>query len=637
MGAAAPTFPSIASYGFLSDGRTGALIAPDGAVEWMCLPRFDSPSVFGAILDRAAGAFRFGPKNTRVPLATRYIPGTNVLETTWMTEGGDWVVVHDALAIAAEGEPEGMLIRHATCTWGSAEIELQCEPMLNYGAKPARWSQDRSGILRTDVPGLDEPLHLGVAGSLETEEGNAIGRRSLRAGESCFCALSWDGIAPPADAGEAARRIDATVNYWRRWLERGSFPDHPWRVFLQRSALTLKGMVYEPSGALIAALTTSLPETPGGERNWDYRYSWVRDATFALWGLHILGFDREAFNFMSFIGRLFDGAGPDPQIMFGVGGERELTERTIPHLGGYKGARPVRVGNGAWNQHQNDVYGMLLDSVYIHTRARRIDLPEGFWQIVHDQVEGAVDVWREPDRGIWEVRGEPKHFVSSKVMSWVALDRGARLAEERGEPDTAERWRYEADAVKEDVLNHGVREDGVFRQHYDTDALDASALLIPLVRFLPPDDERVRATVLTINDDLTEHGLVLRYKVEQTDDGLSGKEGTFMICSFWMVSALSEIGERSMARALCKRLLSMASPLGLYAEELEAESGEHLGNFPQAFTHLSLINAVAHVIADDERGERHKTAVFSELRSGAPEYEEQLEDDDDDLVLEMPG
>ena len=633
MGAAASTYYPIAGYGFLSDGRTGALVAPDGAVEWMCLPRFDSPSVFGALLDRSAGAFRFAPKGIRVPAAARYVPGTNVLETTWMTEGGDWLVVHDALAIAAEGEPEGMLIRCATCTWGEVDVELVCEPRVNYGAKPVRWAQDRDGVLRCDVPGLDEPLHLGAAGGFAIEEGAAISRKTLKNGESCYCALSWDGIKPPQEAGEAARRIDATVNYWRRWLERGKFPDHPWRIYLQRSALALKGLVYEPTGGLIAALTTSLPETPGGERNWDYRYCWVRDSSFALWGLHILGFDREAFNFMSFMSSLYDEAGPDPQIMFGIGGERELTERTVSHLSGYKGARPVRVGNGAWNQRQNDVYGVFLDSVYIHTRARRVRLPDPFWHVIHDQVEGAVHSWREPDRGIWEVRGDPKHFSSSKLMSWVALDRGMRLAREHGEDADAERWEAEAEALREDLLERGVSDRGVFRQHYDTDALDASTLLIPLVRFLPPDDERVRATVLAINDELTENGFVLRYKVEETDDGLSGKEGAFMICSFWLVSALSEIGERGMAKDACKRLLAHASHLLLYSEELEAESGDFLGNYPQAFTHLSLINAVAHVVADDVRGERNRTAVFSELRTG----EDDSDRDDDEVFLEMPG
>ena len=617
MRAAGPSFHPIADHGFLSDCRTGALVARDGAVEWLCLPRFDSPSVFGAILDREAGAFRFGPVGVRVPVAVRYLPGTNVLETTWMDDDGGWLVVHDALAIAAEGEPEGLLLRRATCTWGRVEVELLCEPMLDYGAEPASWREGAGGRLEADVPGLAEPLRLGADGRLAAAVGVASMRRELRAGESSFCALAWDGVEPPADAGEAGRRLDATVSYWRRWLERGTFPDHRWRAHLQRSALTLKGLVHQPSGALVAAPTTSLPESPGGERNWDYRYSWVRDSTFALWALHILGFDREAFDFMAFIARLCRQAGPDPQIMFGIGGERELTERTLPHLDGYRGARPVRVGNGAWNQRQNDVYGLLLDSVYIHTRARRMRLPDGFWEVVRDQVEGAVAAWREADRGIWEVRGEPRHFVSSKLMAWVAMDRGARLARERGESADAERWLAEAEAVREDLLANGVSERGIFRQHYETDALDASTLLVPLVRFLPPDDDRVRATVIAIADELSDNGFVLRYRVEETDDGLEGEEGTFMICSFWLVSALSEIGERDRARHLCERLLSHASTLGLYSEELDPRSGAFLGNFPQAFTHLSLINAVAHVIADDHHGERGRTAVFSELRSGA--------------------
>ncbi|MGI8461338.1 MAG: glycoside hydrolase family 15 protein [Solirubrobacterales bacterium] len=634
MGAAAPTFHPIAGYGFLSDGRTGALVAPDGAVEWLCLPRFDAPSVFGAILDREAGAFRFAPKRMRVPLATRYIPGTIVLETTWMTESGDWVVVHEALAIAVEGEPEGMLIRCATCTWGEVEMEMICDPMLEYGAKPARWTQDREGAMTCDVPDVEWPMRLAGIEVDGIDDGAVKGSHRMKRGESCFCALAWDEAPPPKDTDEAARRVDATVNYWRRWLERGSFPDHPWRIHLQRSALTLKGLVYEPTGALIAALTTSLPEAPGGERNWDYRFSWVRDSTFALWGLHILGFNREAFAFMGFIASLFHEQGPDPQIMFGINGERELTERTIPHLGGYKGAKPVRVGNGAWDQRQNDVYGMLLDSVYIHTRARRERLPDNFWRIVSDQVDGAVGCWRDPDRGIWEVRGEPQHFVSSKLMCWVAMDRGVRLAKERGESDEVERWSAEADACRAELLDRGVSERGVFRQHYETGSLDASTLWIPRARVLPPNDERVRDTVLAISDELTENGFVLRYKVDETDDGLSGKEGTFTICSFWLVSALSEIGERKRAKDLCQSLLAHASHLNLFAEELEADSGLHLGNFPQAFTHLSLINAVAHVISDDERGERRRTAVFSELRSGAADP---LPDEDDDAVLEMPG
>jgi GH15 family glucan-1,4-alpha-glucosidase len=283
--------------------------------------------------------------------------------------------------------------------------------------------------------------------------------------------------------------------------------------------------------------------------------------------------------------------------MYGIGGERNLRESTLRHLKGYEGSRPVRKGNGAYSQRQNDCFGAVLDSVYLHTK-RHDHIQDRLWPVLCDQVASAWRVWRQPDQGIWEARGEPRHYVSSKLMCWVALDRGARLAELRGEPALAKRWQAGAETIREDILTRGVDDRGVFVQHYDTTALDASNLLVPIVRFLPSDDERVRATVLAIADELSDHGLVLRYRVEETDDGLSGEEGTFLICSFWLVSALSEIGETERARTLCERLLSLSSPLGLYAEELDAASGRHLGNFPQAFTHLALINAVAHVIAD---------------------------------------
>ncbi len=357
--------------------------------------------------------------------------------------------------------------------------------------------------------------------------------------------------------------------------------------------------VYAPTGAMLAAATTSLPETPGGERNYDYRFSWLRDSTFLLWGLYTLGFDREADDFFYFITDLAED-NPDLQIMYGIGGERELTEQVLEHLSGYDGARPVRIGNGAWNQRQHDVWGVLLDSVALHVRSGD-QLDERRWPLLVRQVEAALEHWREPDQGIWEVRGPPQHFTASKVLCWVAADRGAKLAELRGDRENADRWRAAADEIHADVCENGTDDRGVFCQHYDTTALDASTLLVGLLGFLPPTDQRVRATVLAIADELTEDELVLRYRVEEIDDGFSGEEGTFTICSFWLVSALTEIGEVERARALCTKLLSYASPLHLYAEEIDPHSGLHLGNFPQAFTHLALINAVVHLIEEDQR------------------------------------
>jgi alpha,alpha-trehalase len=428
---------------------------------------------------------------------------------------------------------------------------------------------------------------------------DAVAFTRLNDGESAFAALSWNGDprAVPANADDAWQQVYETADFWRAWLNMGEFPDHPWRSHLQRAALTLKGLTYAPTGALIAAPTTSLPETPGGERNWDYRYSWVRDATFALWGLYTLGFDFEANSFFYFIAdQVKDGSGL--HVMYGVGGETDLPEETLDHLTGYEHARPVRIGNGAYEQNQHDVWGALLDSVYLHLRSGEF-LTGRSWVGLERQVEEAAAHWREPDQGIWEMRGQPQHFVSSKIMCWVACDRGARLAEVLDKPELAARWATEADLIRADVLEHGVDERGVLTMRYGSDALDASLLLAPLMRFLPADDPRIRATVLAIADELTLDGLVLRYRVEEIDDGLEGEEATFAICSFWLVSALTEIGEVERARDLCERMLSFASPLGLYAEEIDPRTGRHWGNFPQAFTHLAQINALMHVVHAD--------------------------------------
>jgi GH15 family glucan-1,4-alpha-glucosidase len=326
----------------------------------------------------------------------------------------------------------------------------------------------------------------------------------------------------------------------------------------------------------------------------------MRDASFTLWALHALGLNWEADDFVQYVADMERNEDGSLQIMYGIKGQKDLSESTLEHLHGYEGARPVRVGNAAFTQRQNDVFGSVLDSVYLHSK-NRDHIPERLWPVLSDQVRCAAEVWREPDQGIWETRGAPRHYVSSKLMCWVATDRGARLAERRGLDDDAHRWQALADEIHAEILERGVDERGVFRQHYETDALDASALLVPLFRFLPPEDERVSATVKAIRDELSEGGLILRYRTADTDDGLHGEEGTFLICSFWMVSALSEIGERREAEHMCERLLSYASPMGLYAEELEASSGRHLGNYPQAFTHLALINAVTHVIEAQRR------------------------------------
>ncbi|HWB23333.1 MAG TPA: glycoside hydrolase family 15 protein [Gaiellaceae bacterium] len=605
-------FPPIADYAFLSDCETGALVAPNGSVEWLCLPRFDSPSVFGAMLDRDAGMFRLGPDGVEVPAARRYLPGTMVLETSWGTRGG-WIIVRDVLLIGpwhheedrsrthrrspTDYDADHVLLRLIRCVNGQVQVNLDCEPAFDYGRGRAQWEYANHGyheaVAKSDLSQIE--LRLTTDMRLGFEGSRSVARTLMKEGETRFVALSWSDHGAPQNYDEAYKRLVWTAHHWQHWLDHGEFPDHPWRRYLQRSALTLKGLSYAPTGALVAAATTSLPETVGGERNWDYRYSWIRDSTFMLWALYSLGFEWEANDFFYFLADVVGGESGTLQIMYGIGGEAELPESTLDHLSGYEGARPVRVGNGAFKQNQHDVWGALLDSFYLHTKTRD-QLPERIWPILVKQVEEALLHWREPDQGIWEVRGEAQHFTSSKLMCWVAADRGARLAEIRGELEFAARWQSAADEIKADICEHAVDERGVFCQHYNTTALDASVLLMPLVRFLPADDRRVRATVLAIADELTVDGLVLRYRTEETDDGLHGKEGTFTICSFWLVSALVEIGEVTRGHDLCEKLLSYASPLDLYAEEIDPRSGRHLGNFPQAFTHLALINAVMHVI-----------------------------------------
>ncbi len=613
-------YPPIADFGFLSDCEVTALIAPSGSVEWMCLPRMDGPSVFAAMLDRDAGWFRFGPADVHVPADRRYLAGTMVLETVWNC-GEGWLVVRDCLVIGpwrhehpergshrrppTDYDAEHMLLRTVRCTEGAVQLVMDCEPAFDYGRRREHWAYTDRGFHQVAARPEGQEWTLALTSDIRigTEGPSAQSRTLLREGDTRFCALSWGHHPPPLTYEDAHQRLLWTAHHWRHWLARGNLPDHRWRPHLTRSALTLKGLTYAPTGAIAAAATTSLPEVPGGERNWDYRFSWIRDATFALWGLFTLGFEWEARDYFAFITGLLEHEQDAFQIVYGIDGAKDLDEHELDHLHGYQGARPVRIGNAAYAQRQNDVWGAVLDSLYLHTQSQDW-LDDRVWRLARRQVEQALAHWREPDHGIWEVRGEPRHFTSSKLMCWVAADRGARLARIRDDRERAGQWQRAADEIRADICANATDERGVFCQHYETTALDASLLLMPLVRFLPPDDPRIRATVLAIADELAVEGLIMRYRPEQAGDGLPGTEGTFTICSFWLVSALAEIGEHCRARDLCEKILSYASPLLLYGEQIDPFSGRHLGNFPQAFTHLALINAVMHVIRHEREAAR---------------------------------
>ena len=448
-------FPPIADYGFVSDCENTCLISSSGSVEWMCVPRPDSPSVFGAVLDRSAGHFRFGPYGVSVPVARRYLPGSLIMETTWQTHTG-WLIVRDALVMGPwedfgtrsrthrrtpmDWEPEHMLLRTARCVSGTAELVMSCAPSFDYHRIGATWeysgpayeqavAQARQNPEQHPKLTLTTDLRIGIEGR------EARARTRLNEGEEVFVALSWSRYPPPQTYQEAAERMWNTTEFWRQWINIGDFPDHPWRSFIQRSALTLKGLTYAPTGALLAAPTTSLPETPQGERNWDYRYAWVRDSTFALWGLYTLGLDREADDFFAFIAEVSgvdDGEQEPLQPMYGVGGERTWDEVELHQLSGYDGARPVRIGNAAYSQRQHGIWGALLDSVYLHAKSRD-QISDALWPVLKYQVEEAVKHWREPDQGVWEVRGAAAalHVVEGDVLGGAGPRRQARGAEGR--------------------------------------------------------------------------------------------------------------------------------------------------------------------------------------------------------------
>lgn len=583
----------IENYGVIGDLHTAALVGLNGSIDWLCFPRFDSPSVFAAILDdEKGGRFQIAPTSEGVTRKQMYFPDTNVLVTRFLSPDG-LAEVTDFMPIGepAPGHGPHDLVRRVEVVRGSMPLRAFCRPAFDYAR-----AEHRVEAVPDGVRFVSRDLGLGLTASvpLRAEGPAAVADFELRHGErATFLLSALEGGADPAtfSVEETERAFRDTVEYWHRWLARCNYRGR-WREMVNRSALALKLLTYEPTGAIVAAPTSSLPAPIGGARNWDYRHTWIRDASFTLYGLIRIGFTDEAYAFMRWLwARLLetDKAGT-LQLMYSIEGRHELPEETLDHLEGYRGSRPVRVGNAAYGQLQLDIYGELMDAVYLFNKYGN---PIGYdgWMKLRQILNHVCDVWREPDEGIWEVRGGRRHFVYSKVMCWVALDRGLRLADKRSFPADRQRWLENRDTIYEEIMSRGWNPArNAFVQSYGSDSLDAANLIMPLVFFVSPRDPRFLATLDAIQRDLTKGSLVHRYDVQASPDGLEGEEGTFSMCTFWLVEALTRAGRLDEARLLFEKMLSYANHLGLYSEQIGA-SGEALGNFPQAFTHLGLISA----------------------------------------------
>jgi alpha,alpha-trehalase len=591
----------IANYGLLADCNSAALVDSDGSIDWLCLPRYDSDAIFARLLDPKAGHWSIRPVQAYTA-TRRYLSGTLVIETIFTTESGE-VRLTDAMAFAEgqRGHDLGYdapheLLRSVEGISGEIELRLELAPRPQYGLiMPLVRLED--GGARTFGAG-----RLSIRSAVPLEEEDSTMRASFKVaeGERLGFSVRWappeSQHAPqPTPAEEVAGRIADTVEGWRSWEAEHDIYDGPHRELVRMSSRVLKGLSYRPTGAIVAAPTTSLPETVGGERNWDYRFSWIRDSSLTIEALYIGTCSDEAEEFVSFMtssagGRAGEGS---LQIMYGIGGEHDLSERELPHLRGWRESRPVRVGNGAWDQVQLDVYGELLNSLWLY-REKLGELHPEIQAFVADLADTAARRWMEKDSGMWEMRGEPRHHLSSKVLCWTALDRAVKLAPQLGEYAKTEKWEAARDEIRDAVLERGWSEQKqAFAQSFDSDDLDAAQLLMPILGFLPATDERMRSTIEAIASELTEDGLVLRYRNDEglNADGLTGEEGTFVICSFWLVSCLAKAGELERAEALFEQLAGYANDLGLLAEEIDIANGEQLGNFPQAFSHIGLITA----------------------------------------------
>jgi alpha,alpha-trehalase len=607
---AAPAFQPIDAYGLIADCNSAALVDRDGSIGWLCLPRYDSPAVFAQILDPAGGHWKVSPTDA-YHSERRYLPGTLVIETTFTTPAGS-VRLIDALAFAERQRHHELglsaphlLLRLVEGLDGEVELRSELAPRPEYGlVKPLFRETDGGG--RTFGGPNQIVVSSGAPASIEDSTMSAT--FTVLAGERVGFALQWappEGPAPePLAPEQVGPRIEDTVQAWRSWEAEHDIYQGPHRELVRLSSRVLKGLTYRPTGAIVAAPTTSLPETVGGERNWDYRYAWIRDASLTLEALYIGACSDEAGDFVSFMTSSAGGRASERslQIMYGIGGEHDLTERELPHLSGWRNSAPVRVGNGAWGQTQLDVYGELLNSLYLY-REQLGELHPEIQRFVADLANTAARRWRETDAGMWEMRGAPRHHLSSKVLCWVALDRALALAPQLGEHADVEHWSTERDQIREAVLTRGwSQERRAYAQSFDSDELDAAQLLMPILGFLPATDGRMRSTIEAIAESLTEDGLVLRYRTDEGRgaDGLTGEEGTFVICSFWLVSALAKAGEVDRAEQLFDSLVSYANDLGLLAEEIDTTTGELLGNFPQAFSHIGLITAAWEI--DKARG-----------------------------------
>ena len=597
-------YQPIENYGIIGDLHTVALVGMNGSIDWLCCPNFDSPSVFAAILDdKKGGHFKIAPTAEGITHKQFYWPDTNVLITRFLSSDGVGEIT-DYMPIggSAKGIGQHQLIRRVSVLRGAMAFRMECYPAFNYARDKHQMKVTPDGAcfyspqlslgLATRVPLKQDDK--GVSAEFGLEEGQTATflLQDIPQGSGCGISLSEQ---------EAMESFKQTIEYWRRWIAKCTYTGR-WREVIHRSALALKLLTFAPTGAIVAAPTCSLPEGVGGERNWDYRFTWIRDAAFTLYGLMRIGFTEEAAQFMRWIEARCRELNPDGslQIMYGIDGRHTLTEETLDHLDGYRGSRPVRVGNGAYNQLQLDIYGELMDSVYLFNKYGS-PISYDLWIHLRQLINWVCDNWQRKDEGVWEVRGGQQHFVYSKLMCWVAIDRGIRLADKRSFPADRDRWLMVRDQIYEEIMAKGWNpKRQAFVQHYGSDSLDAANLMMPLVFFLSPTDPRMLSTLNATNaapekGGLVSNSLVYRYNVEETADGLRGEEGTFNICTFWLVEALTRAGRDNRAkleeaRLMFEQMLGYANHLGLYAEET-GNRGEALGNFPQAFTHLALISA----------------------------------------------